>query len=387
MTINVINKGKENRPTNAEFLNAMAEDVAVSREVASTIKEVGTENMSLLYQALTTGVSRKNDFINSLYNPTVVNHFFSKLYEDKLSYFLNGELEMGDSIQQIYVQRSLRKGFAEHFDDKHNTTEGDLIARVTPVVSANIIQVNFQHKFKVSVDMRELKKAMLREYGLFDFVGQLIMANINGANKQEFDDIHHLLDGTSEKTYMSGTYVDSKLPKGVIQQAWDTGKSSMFVKVATGNDLAEKIIQYTGDLEEYSDAYSLAKDEEGNPIETFTNRENLVLILTNEMKAKMNVQTLATAFNTDYIELPKRVLTVKSFNPLTGKEGAVGTTGTWKAVGILMDKDLIQCWDTFKDMAQFTNVEGKYYNSFLHVEGIKAVCPFCQFIVFYADTE
>lgn len=387
MTINNIKtKNNEPKPTNAEILQAFANDSAVSREVASTINEVGTQNMSSLYSALTGNPSRRNEFVSSLYNPTIVTMFYSKFYQDKLAYFLNGDLAETDSIQQIYVQRSLRKGFAEHFDVNHNSVEGDLIARVKPVVFRNVICTNFQHKFKVSVDMRELKKAMLKEYGLFDFIGQLLASNINGANKQEFDDIHALIDSPVEKSYMVDAYTEQKIPKGLITQAVEEKRTNMFVEIPDSDPLtlAEKIIQYSGDLEEYSSDFSLAQDDEGAYIETFTNKDNLVMVMTNEMRGKVNVQALAQSFNIEFLELPQRILTVKSFTDYNLTDwNTTTTTHKDKILGILMDKDAIQCWDTFKETGQFTNVEGKFYNSFLHHEGIKAQCPFCQFVVFY----
>lgn len=391
MTVSVNNDKNFVKPTNAEMLEAISNDVNVSTEISNVIKTVGTDSMTNLYSALTSNMTRKNEFVQSLVNPTFVNLFYSKLYEDKLAYFLNGDLTEGDSIQQIYVQRSLRKGFGEHFDPEHNTVEGDLIARVRPVVTNNIITVNFQHKFKVSIDMRELRKAMLQEYGLYEFVGQLLTANINGANKQEFDDIHGLLDNLEEKTYMVDAYKSQKMPKGVIVQAMEhENKDTIFVEVSKDDplDLTEKIIQYVGDFEEYSKDFNIVGTTKEEAIETFSNKNDLVLILTNKSKAKMNVRALAQTFNIDIIDLPQRVLSVKKFNNLNLTDyNTTLDTHSNEIQAILMDKDLIQCWDTFKETGQFTNVEGKFYNSFLHHEGIKAICPFCQFVVFHTKIK
>ena len=92
--------------------------------------------------------SAKNEFINTLTNQVVRSVIYSKVFNNPLQMFHGGKLEVGQSIEQLFVDMAEVKGFLEM---EQNDEVKDLIATSKPDVHALYVSRNYTYKSKVSI--------------------------------------------------------------------------------------------------------------------------------------------------------------------------------------------------------------------------------------------
>lgn len=349
--------------SNEQLLTQVREETA-NPMLRSTLAEMDLTDAPAVYNALSSMPSTMNALITELVNRCTMTQFFNKAFKNPLFMLHNGLLEYGTSIQQIFVDRGEKKGFQAHFETNGNS-EKDLIGKRVPSANVDYIEKNFSYKYKVTTSEEQLKDAFLGKNGLGSMLANLILQQQNEVYIDEFKDMKGiLLRETAENIEGSG-----QLPIGVVHQmAVDTTiQPTAFVTVGDSiNTLAKKVKAYAGKLKFPTSKYNLSH------INTWSNREDLVFITDPDTLAEMDVDMLMTAFNVQKGEVPVRTIEIDEFPTVKGA----------KIKGILMDKYLVQAWDTINTVRTFENGEGLYTNHFFHKQGIMASCKFAQCVVF-----
>ena len=299
--------------------------------------------------------SAKNAFINTLTNRIGKDMFFNKVFENPYKVFHRGLLPYGKSIQQLFVELAEKKGFNEHFTGS-DTNEGDLIRPVVPVVDVCFIEQNIAYKFKTSISHEQLKGAFHEEYGLNNLLNSIIDSLYSSVNYHEFMDMKKIL--TNEGVGGNGNAQD----EGLIQQA----NENMVVACGEGiNEIAVAIKTWCNKLQFPTNKYNLAG------VINWTRPEDMVVFLTPELKAQLDVNVLAMAFNLPYAEAVARMVVVDDLGQKDGKPVKC----------VVADKDIIQCYDTVNRTATFENVDQLVINYFAHKQGIMAGCKYANAIV------
>lgn len=332
----------------------------------------------------------KNEFINTLTNKVTKVMIYSKIYKNPLVSLKQGTVEYGDSIEELFVQMALMKNFAEHWDED-GTDEADLIRKMTPKVTALYIQRNIDKKFKTSVSDKQLRKAFFNSNGLSNLVQQIVGSITTSINFNEFE----MMKSTLFKAVDGVSYNGQSL-KDI--PADSKGKKMYAIEVADydtkPSNLVEKIRTVTGDMQFMSKDFNMAGEL------NFCDPENLVLITTSEVEAKLDVNVLAHAFNVSHTDLKTRTIKVDKLDIRGAKAGAYTTTDDGisspvdctnlsalpngkKPLAILMDKEFLQIWDLHQGAGTFYNPSGEYTNHFASREYMMAVCLFANAVLFY----
>ncbi len=165
------------------------------------------------------------------------------------------------------------------------------------------ITSNYDKKSKITIMVKDMKKAFYTEGGLQRLINSITTSLQNGLEKIEFKMTKKLIGAL-----ISGKKLDTVT--NAISAEDITGKKQDITEIEIPNyktdqkELLEQIRATAGLMEFPSDKYNMAK------VENWVNREDLVFITTPDVEAKIDVNTLAYVFNLDKSEIAYSIIHV-----------------------------------------------------------------------------
>lgn len=365
---------------NKQILNSMRAEM--SSEYQSKIANAtSSDDVVRIYERLNTYPTLKNEFLDFLTNKVIMSKFYSKVFTNPLKMLHRGELKYGNSIEQLFIKMANKKGFKEHFEGS-TSDESDLIGTSKPQGHTKYISKNFKYKYRVTISEEQLRGAFYSQNGLSELITQCLNTLTSGAYFDEFKDMKALISALCKgKQLILDTNTD--LPKEVdlTQGTGVTDDVEQFIhkEVVTGYDsnpklLSEKIKALSERLTFPSQQYNMAK------VEQWSRQEDLVFITTPEVKAKLQVEVLADAFNVEMADIKTRTIVVDEL-PTQAKCSGESTVTSVEPLGLLIDRDFLQVYDTLMTMRKFDNGANLTVNNFLHKQGILAQCFFANAIL------
>lgn len=319
--------------TNIDIINSLR--VLGSSEFQERLPQATQQNITSVYETIAQYPTVRNEFINVLTNQVVKTLFFSKVFENKLKLFHKGFLEVGESIESIFVDIIKSKSFDENFGTE-NTNIGSLVSKeVVTNVKVEYYTKDFKHKYKVSISDERLKSAFRSKNGLQTLVNQLLQAQLNSAEYDEYLIMKSLINKAKYKKIQCVAPVDDVTTK-------------QFTKIV------KTVIGKMG---------FLRKDFNNQGVMTFSKPSDLVILTTPDVQAQIDVELLSSAFNMSKAEVQSRIVLVDEFEDS-------------KRIALIVDKDFIQFYDKLNESEPFRNADGLYTNLFLHKWGLVAQCNF-----------
>ena len=335
-----------------------------------------------------------NSFITTLTNKVTKTLIYSKIFNNPLKSLKKGKLDYGDSIEELFVQMAQIKGFTAHWDNG-NSEEADLIRKLVPKVSSLYIQVNVDFKSKTTVMDKQLKKAFLNEGGLSNLVSQIVGSITSATEYKEFEITKNVLNSlvaeckTISHIDDNGDCVTQNIGVGSNNPV----KQTPYIVNTDGDilKLSQEIRETVGLMKFPSNKFNLAKEL------TWSQPNEMVLVTTPTVIAKLDTQVLASAFNISKADLVTRTILVDELpkgifkgsseledkKPTTLSSETITCDTTKKPIAILISEDLLQIWDTHQGAGTFHNPSGEYTNYFANREGIYATCLYSNFAIFY----
>ena len=279
-----------------------------------------------------------NQFMDILVNRIGFTYVRGQAYKNQLAVFKGQKLSFGSTIQEI-APKWIK---AHSYDDESET----LLKLHRPEADAWYHTQNRRDQYPISISTDELRTAFLDEYGLNNLVAQVMQAPINS---DEYDE-----------------YLIMKELIGLYEEKWGFYKHHLSAAPsddATGKELLTALQTYGGKLQFPSALYS------GTDIPVFAKPSELVLLVTPETQASLNVNTLAAVFNVDLAKVSYRTVVIDEF-PIDG------------AVALLTTEDFFVCSDTLYNTTSFWNPETLATNYYLNHWGVYSVSPFVPAILF-----
>lgn len=279
-----------------------------------------------------------NQFMDILVNRIGFTYVRGQSYKNQLSVFKGQKLVFGSTIQEI-APKWIK---AHSYDDENET----LLKLHRPEAEAWYHSQNRRDQYPISISTDELRTAFTEEYGLNNLVAQIMQAPINS---DEYDE-----------------YLIMKELIGLYEDKWGFYKhhlSAAPTDDATGKELLTALQTYGGRLQFPSALYS------GTDIPVFAKPSELVLLVTPDTQASLNVNTLAALFNVDLAKVSYRTVLIDEF-PIDG------------AVALLTTEDFFVCSDTLYNTTSFWNPETLATTYYLNHWGVYSVSPFVPAILF-----
>lgn len=344
----------------------MADNVAIlnlartlaSAEYNSRIPVATQDNVADISQIITDYPTAKNEFINVLTNQIGRNIYLNQVYKNPFAFMNCGELPFGKSIEMVFVDLIKSKNFNENFGEEDSKV-GSLLSKedMSDKVKVAYFSENYRHKYKITVSDEQLKGAFRDANGLQNLINMILITPINS---KEFD--QYLLC----KQALCNAEVQSETISGYAEMD----------EVKQAKTLTKKVRTYVEKFKFMSDNFN------AGGVHTFTRPEDIVVFVTPETKALLDVELLASSFNMDKAKLIARIVTIDSFTKLnattSGEKGDVEEDA--KCLAVVADKKLIQNYGTLNTSESIRNPEGLETNSFYHDWGLIAVCPYVNAI-------
>ena len=328
--------------------------------------------------------SAKNEFINVLTNQVVRSVIYSKVFHNPLQMFHGGKLEVGQSIEQLFVDMAEVKGFLE----MENSDEvKDLIQSTTPNVHALYVSRNYAYKSKVTISEEQLQGAFRSQDGLAQLVNHLASSIVSGIYYQEFVDMKSIINTHAEGKYLARVDATGKMvATALTNTVLPSGQSAKVVNIGTysteeakGKAISEAVRGLAGRLRFPSNAYNSAK------VLTWSNPEDLVFITTPEIVAKLDVNVLSQAFNVSLAELNVRTVVVDELPTKICTSATALSSGLTPAnatvYGILVDKAFIVAKDTINQTETMRIANQMKTNMWYHKQGIMSTCYFANYVI------
>jgi len=275
------------KPTpNEILLDAIRDDA--SPDYISRIPAATQAGVQAVLAALQQWRPSQNEFIDALINKIALTIIKSTSFTNPLAEFKRGMLTGGDTIEEIMV--GLIK--AKTYDPARDELEKELFGTAPIEVQTNFHKVNRRDRYKITINQPLLQQAFNRDMGLSTFAGQIMAAPGTSDQWDEF----LLMCRLFAEYERNGGYHKVKIR--------DITNPDSPTLAADTRAVLTKIRGTVATLKFISTAYNAAR----MPISA--RPDELILFVTPEFEATMDVEALAGAFNIDKMELSGRLITI-----------------------------------------------------------------------------
>lgn len=302
-----------------------------------------------------------NEFISALINRIVYTQFEIKYFRNPLQVLEGDRIPLGYQGQEIYVNPA--KGRKFNIDDF-----AGILQKYEADVKVQYTSVNMDLQYPVTVSRHKLKQAFVSWDSLDTFISQLTNSLYNGAYIDEFKYTKELISGAYKSNSAQIRQITAPTTEALAKQ-FITEARTLFLNFQTPST------QYN--------AWSKVGGE-GRPITTFTNPEDIVFIIRNDVRAYIDVNVLASAFNLNKTDLLGNILTVDNFD-MYDDDGNKIFDGS-NIVGFMGDKSWfrIKRQDMFLD--EFYNPNNRTWQYYLNLTKMYNYSLFANGVVFATAT-
>lgn len=298
-----------------------------------------------------------NEFISSLVNRIVYTQFERKYFRNPLQVLEGDRIPLGYAGQEIFVNPA--KGRKFNVDDF-----AGLLVKYEADVKVQYTAVNMDLQYPVTVSRHKLKQAFVSWDALDTFIGELSNSLYNGAYIDEYQFTKELVSG-AYKSNQAQIELISAPSTEALAKTFITKARELFLNFQTPSSNFNAWAKVGG---------------YGRPIKTWANPEDIVFLVRNDVRAFVDVNVLASAFNIDKAELLGNILTVDNFDQYDD-EGTKIFDGS-NIVGMIADKSWfkIKRQDMFLD--EFYNANNRTWQYYLNLTKMYNYSLFANGVIF-----
>lgn len=285
-----------------------------------------------------------NEFMDALINRVGFTYVRQMAWDNPLAVFKDGMMTYGSTIQEIAPKWIKAHSYIDDVESLLKLHRPDAEVWYHSIDRADV--------YPISVNEMELRQAFTDEYGLNKLIAGIMDVPRNSDNYDEYLIMKQLI---GEYENRLGFY-KHKLTAAPTDET-------------TGKELLTAIRTYVGRLKFPSTLYNAASITD---VPVFAKPDDLVLFVTPETDASLDVNTLAVLFNLDKADIQVRKIVLDEF-PIPN------------AVALLTTSDFFVCKDTVYRTESFYNPSTLSTTYFLHHQGIYSISPFVPSVLFTTD--
>ena len=339
-------------PVGAKAFNVIREDS--STVFMNTVPSATAENINTISNILfnESYQPQLNEFVSNLINRIALTIIRNKSFSNPLAMFKKGAVPLGTDIQDIYEDRAVAEKY-----ELSNTGMAKLLTITDPDTHVAYYRRNRQDLYTKTIAREALQGAFVSWDKFEEFIQGITTSLYSGNYISEFNYTKDLIDGV----YNQGKAIVKVLSKPVDES---TGKA--FLK-----ELRALYTKMSLPSTEYN-AYSVMSGS-SKPITTWTDKDRMVLILTADVMASIDVDTLAGVFQLNKADFLQRVVVVDKFE-------------NDEILGVVCDEAWLQIYDNLLRFDEFYNARVMAWNEYLHAWNTFAVCPFANAVILATET-
>lgn len=309
------------------------------------IPEPTQSNISQVIQTLFDPMNKMyyNQFMDALIMRIGDTFVHQQSFRNPLAVFKKSRMMYGNTLQEI-IPKWIRAH--SYVDDAE-----DVFKMARPDAAAWYHSQNRRDRYDITVNRQELRTAFTESQGLNRLVASVMNVPMNS---DEYDEYRIMLQLIAE-----------------YENAWGFFKHALSAAPtddATGKEFLYQLRAYAGKLQFPTTTYNNRAIED---IPIFVEPSELVILMTPDTRAAIDVYTLAGVFQLDKADIEQRIVIVDEF-PVPN------------CVALLTTEDFFMCKDTEYENTSIYNPKTLSTNYFLHHWGIYSVSPFVPAIMFTA---
>lgn len=321
-----------------------------------------TESIRAAGEFITSFMPRTNQFINALVNRIGMVRVQYLMWSNPWTWAKQGKLEMGETVEQIWI------GLAKAYHYNPDKSEERFLKRQVPDVLSAFHSINYNTFYKVTIQLQTLKTAFLSLDGLSNFVESVIGSLGRSANYDEF----MIMKYTIAVTLLAGNMPTIQIPA---------------ITATNADEIVTTIATLTNNFQ-----FPLPSTQYNRAgVENTVLPENIMILESTDANALIKVNSLANAFNVEYVKFMGNVVLHDGLGNYNWKrmDDIFAEDPTYQrftdsqitllnSVKILaMDRQYMQIYDAYEYMGEpLRNGEGLYENYFYHVGKIFSTSPF-----------
>lgn len=334
-------------PKGAKVFNVVRENM--NEVYMNTLPSATEDNIQTISNILFNDAYQPmlNDFVTNLINRIGLTIVRNKTFNNPLSILRKGSMPLGTDIQDIYENPAE----AEQYE-LSNTEMAKLLTITDPDTHVAYYRRNRKDLYTKTISRENLQGAFVSWEKFEDYISAITTSLYSGNYIDEFKLTKSLVDGA---------YDNNKVIVETVNAVTDEASAKAFVKKARA--LFNKMKFPSTDYNAYS-KFSGAKGQ----ITTWTDEDRVVMIVTSDLMAEIDVDVLARAFNIDNTKFLGRVIEVDKFeNP--------------EIQAVICDEAWFQIYENIMRFDEFYNARVMAWNEYLHVWQTYAICPFANAVV------
>ena len=339
--------------TGIDMLNAIRNDLPASYK--ARIPEATKDTIKEYGNSLKQFPVVMNAFVDVLINKIGLTVIKNKSYTNPLKMFQRGDLEVGEVIEEIFVDIVKAKVYSP---EAPANNLGDVFQINKPNVKARYHVVNSQLVYPITINKAELLRAFRSVAYFEEFVSKIFESVYASEELDEFLQTKELIQN----------YKTAPENGSAVNRFYDV-KVNPVTDEASAKDLARVIRQYSNDLMFMKNKFNYAG------VTTHTPKEDQVLIVNTKVDAYLDVDVLAYAFNMNKAD-PEAILGKKVVIDDFGDEDDTET------LALLVDRDWFMIYNQLYEVQEQDNALHLYYNRFLHVWKAYSTSQFANAIRF-----
>lgn len=339
-------------------LNALREMSVNGSSIYHQYIPVIDENTSIstIAEPVLTVPAVANDFMSMLVNRIVYTQFETKYFRNPLQILEGDRIPLGYAGQEIYVNPAKGR--------KYNVNDfAGLLQKYEADVKVQYMTLNSDLQYPVTVTRHDLKKAFTSWESLDRFIDQLSNSLYNGAYIGEY---------RYTKNLIGNAYSYGGVQVETVSAITDESNAKAFVKKVRNLFLNFQTPATT------FNAWSKVGGS-GNPITTWSNPEDIVVILRNDVRTEIDVDVLASAFNMDKATLMGNILTVDNFD-IIDDEGVKRFDGS-NILGMIADKSWFKIKRQDMYLDEFYNANNRTWQYYLNITKMYQYSLFANAVV------
>lgn len=317
-----------------------------------------TTDISVLSSQLFSDDNLMNEFLGMLVKRIIYTQVVNyKLFNNPLKFLEGDKMPLGAIGQEIFINPAKGRKF------NVNDFAG-LLAKYESDVKVQYMHLNSDIQYPVTITRAKLKDAF-----------------VSWANLESF------IDAISQSLY-NGAYIDRyNFTKGLVAQAYNT--NSVKVEVISNPNteaLAKAFLtmartfflnfqEPTAEFNAWRQVGGYGKD-----VLTWTDPEDIVFLIRNDVASYLDVNVLADAFHIDRTELLGRVKYVKDFSEYD-KDGKVVVDGS-NIIAMMADKAWFRIKNQETTMDEFYNANNRTWQMYLNDVNMFQYSLFCNAVCF-----
>ena len=266
-----------------------------------------------------------NEFCNALVNRIVYTQIETKMFNNPLRGLEGNVMPLGYAGQEIYVNPA--KGRQYNPDDF-----AGILQKYEADVKVQYLIKNMDIQYPLTVIRTKLKEAFVSWENLDSFITGLTNSLYNGMYIDEFKWTKALVSSAYKGNLVNVETVSSPLTSADLAKSFTTKARELFLNFQMPSTSYNAWSKVGGS---------------GRPITTWTDPEDIVILIRNDVRAYMDVEVLANAFQIDRAVLLGNIYPVDSFD-VYDDEGTKIFDGS-NVFGMIADRN----WFKIKPVDQF----------------------------------